>query len=664
MRGIRKASIALLIVFALMLTMGSIQASDADISGNDTVALQEDNMELDNDLSSQTDDVLKEESGSGEELSAVGDSVLSFTDLQRKLDSADSGTVNLTESYKYKSQNDLSDVVITRDLTIVGFNNCYIDGSGSVRCLRINHDCNVVIKDVTFKNGYSTNNGGAILAEDDVNLKVYNCVFQNNKVKNANGGALCCHKGANTEIHNSKFISNEAKRVSDKSWEDFKCGMGGAVIAGMGSNLKLYDTTFKSNNAYVATIVVISNSEQDGYKLSKIYANKCTFDNNTSNTNGVIYSDELGKAEILNSVFKNNRATKGSGGIVLDAPKGSTVKGCTFEKNTGGKGGAIAINQFKNHNGQATISDCSFSKNKADYGGAIYSKHATVKVSNCNFNGNVAKDQGGAIYVNLGSLKLYSSTLTGNKAKQGGGLYMLSSSSNVVESTKFSKNSASDTGGAVYSKVDGVSSSKCTYEGNTAPNTPNVYGSYKTEITTVSPYYGCVEYKVKISSPWNMPVSHKIILKIKGTSTHKITGYKTNSKGEVSVRVNKFVKRGKHTVTITLASGVSSATKKMSVLKSPCKFKAPKLVEKFGQGKLFKAKVVNSKNGKPIFGAKIKLTFFTGKKMKSIKCTSDEKGFIKLKTKKLCVGKHIVKLSSMDKNLKLPKKTTWIIIKK
>lgn len=659
MNSIKKILILSLIILSLTLTMGSIQAFDADNLNNDTITLDAENTEIDTHISSQSNDIEETE--------------YSYIDLQNRITRAEENSiVYLTEDYKYDSSRDqaattnrnmVDGVVISKNITILGTNNICIDGNSQARGLYIHSDCNVVLENITFKNAYSENNGAAIFLNSNSNLIIKNCVFKDNKVYNSNGGAIFAYQNTNVEIHGSQFITNQAVRVSNLEWEKFKRGMGSAIVVYIGSNLKLYDSTFKNNNGYLTTVLVVSYNDES-YELSSLYMDNCLFENNIVNTNGVVYVDELGKAQILNSVFKNNKATnKGTGALILDAPKYASVQNCIFEDNTGIKGGAISINKYENNVGEVSVSGCTFNNNKGEYGGAIYSKQAKLTVTNSKFNKNTAI-QGGAIYTDSGLFKLYNSNFNQNSASKIGGALYMNSENSVVDSTSFTQNSAKESGGAVYSKIESVSSSKCSYSSNFAPVGANVYGVYKAKVTPLSTYYGSVELKIELTSPWNMPLSHKFDVKLKGAHNHMVSGVKTNSKGVATVKVNKIVKPGIYTVSFGLDSGIIHITKKITVKKAPAKFHVKKLVIKHKSGKIFKAYLKNSKNKKPVFGAKVYLKFFTGKKYKTIKCTTDKNGAIKLKTKKLSVGKHIVKLSSADKNVKVSKKTTWIIIKK
>ena len=87
----------------------------------------------------------------------VNDTVNTFADLNDKLVNG-SDTVVLNESYRFNSTSDASlmdGVKIKRNMTLVGTQNAYIDGSNEARCLYIDSNCSVTLKNLIFRNGFS-----------------------------------------------------------------------------------------------------------------------------------------------------------------------------------------------------------------------------------------------------------------------------------------------------------------------------------------------------------------------------------------------------------------------------------------------------------------------------------------------------------------------------
>ena len=113
-------------------------------------------------------------------------SVKTFTDLNNKINATESQIINLTDSYKFNPDEDnesfINGVVISKNLTVAGKNDACIDGSNLARALFIDSNCSVVLENLTFINGYSQKDGGAIFLNAHSNLTLKNCVFIGNVV--------------------------------------------------------------------------------------------------------------------------------------------------------------------------------------------------------------------------------------------------------------------------------------------------------------------------------------------------------------------------------------------------------------------------------------------------------------------------------------------------
>jgi predicted outer membrane repeat protein len=559
----------------------------------------------------------------------------SYSDLNDRLDNLSDDVLVINESYQYNpiSDNESVDGVrISRNITIIGENNSYIDGSNVARCLFIESHCSVVLENLIFKRGYSNDSGGAIFLNPYSKLIIKNCTFQKNTVYNSDGGAINGEEGTYVEIHNSAFFNNTSKRVSDLEWEEFKKGMGSVICMRIGSTLKLYDSIVRDNRGYLTTILVITFDDVK-IKQSELYVKNCLFENNKATSSGVIYLDEFGKGEILDSVFRNNVVTKRSGTVILDATVSALVKNCSFEGNSAIKGGAIFIKIFKEEfEADVTIKDCNFTDNYASlYGGAIYAKSGITKISNCNFVGNKAGTHGGAIASLLGTLKISNSYFSQNDAPTGGGLY-LKSDNLVLSSIDFVKNTASNMGGAVYSKTTKLTLSKLTYNGNAAKYADDVYGVFLVKVIKYSYKSGKSKLKITISSPWGMSLSQKIKVSF-GKYTSK--WYKTNSKGKVTIKLPKKAKVKKKSFKIAMKNGfgkLKSWNNKVSgKLKTNKTVKKPSKIE---------VKVVSKANGKAIKNKKFNVKVYTKKTYKNLKLKTNSKGIFKISTKKLQKGKH------------------------
>ena len=211
-------------------------------------------------------------------------------------------------------------------------------------------------------------------------------------------------------IQKSKFYKNKAIRNSNKIWPEDQKGMGGAIIVNIGSTFKLYDSVFKGNNAYLATILVMSKTDYGGIKTTTSYVKNCLFEKNTAKIHSVFYLDEYGKGTFLNLKFKNNKATRG-GTLILDASN-AIVKNCRFERNIGNVGCGISIFKYGSRISKVKIVKCTFINNHAkSSGGAVYSEFGHVKILKSKFISNDAVSSGGSIFTKNGLLRLFNSLM-------------------------------------------------------------------------------------------------------------------------------------------------------------------------------------------------------------------------------------------------------------
>ena len=608
-----KESMKISIIFiVLFLSLSFIQAQDI----NDT-------------------NVISNESGISSDDTVVVSTPRTYTDLFDEINETQEGsTLSLVESYKYNSSVDglfKQGIPITKNITLIGTNNTYIDGSFIARGLLIGSNCSVILKNITFKNGYSSTHGGAINTGQNSTLLIEDCKFYSNKVYNSDGGAINGAKGTNIDIRNSDFYNNTAYRVSSLVWKEFKAGMGSAICMRIGSTLKLNGTVFRENIGSLTTILIITwddvNTEQ-----SYLYVDNCLFENNTARSNGIIYLDEFGIAEIINSVFRNNVDTYYGGTVALDTSNSAKVKNCTFEGNSAIHGGAIYINSYKSDcRSHVLIEECNFYNNFAsEEGGAIYSKYGELKIVGSDFVNNDAGTYGGAIYTKIGSFEINNSSFSQNSAQYGGALF-LKTEDNIVKSSSFIKNNALVVGGAVYTKLD-VSSSNCIFSKNSAPKAPKVYGVFHAKVTKYVSASGVVKLKIVLKSPWKLGLSQKIKIKI-GSYTSK--WLKTNSHGVLTFSVPKKKVVSKKNLGITMDLGVCLI--KSYVYKNPGKIIKPKSVKKPSN---IKVTMKNSANNKAIKKTVFTVKVFTGKKYKTFKIKTNSKGVFKLSSKKLSRGSH------------------------
>ena len=127
-----------------------------------------------------------------------------FLELQEKIDNAkDGSTINMDKDYIYDGDEGGEGITIAKDITIDGKGHT-IDGNHATGIFSISW-CNVVLKNITFINGQSESDGGAIYIETS-NIEIYDCIFIDNNVYGL-GGAIFIFN-SNGLIENSLFLNN------------------------------------------------------------------------------------------------------------------------------------------------------------------------------------------------------------------------------------------------------------------------------------------------------------------------------------------------------------------------------------------------------------------------------------------------------------------------
>ena len=387
------------------------------------------------------------------------------------------------------SINEKGDVSCRKVLTIVGENNCHLNG--------ILWDCDrstTTFKNIVFSgcsrgviltagtlftyncsfnsNSDSGENGGAVIrASDFAQLTFYDSVFFNNSVVE-NGGVIFGWKSVKVSLYNCKFIDNKAN------------GKGGVIYTD-DNNIFIHDCLFENNSAKSGGVIsFVGESARDVTRYSiHIYDSKFV-GNHVKDYGGAIYSEY--SVHVSNSIFESNVADEG-GAIYLNGGELYVNFGSKFIKNEAyEKGGAIYSTNLVWVND--SYFEGNFVKNASVYqceGGAIYTSHLTldssVVLNNSNFTNNYAYDSGGAVWardhVTVENCLFKDNHVTNH---HGGAIYMYASKDLRVSHSSFYGNRANDKGGAIY--CDGNSAnayldSYNSFENNTAKEGSVVFNS-------------------------------------------------------------------------------------------------------------------------------------------------------------------------------------------
>ncbi len=217
----------------------------------------------------------------------------------------------------------------------------YIDGNNSVRCMEITYYC--VIDGFYFRNGDTSDNGGAVYIESDpiecqfspdLHVTVRNCHFSNNTA----------------DIH-------------------------GGAIYDLRSSAKIEDCTFLNNTASQGGAI---KQWQTSSTISR-----CIFDGNTSTSaggfgGGAILGDYQVYGSITNSLFVNN-ASASNGGAISYHQGWPTIKNTTFADNSAAyEGGAIY-----NNTAAPTLKNCILYDDTPNEIANFYSSPESVVTYSC-----------------------------------------------------------------------------------------------------------------------------------------------------------------------------------------------------------------------------------------------------------------------------------------
>ena len=344
-----------------------------------------------------------------------------FTDLQKKINNADAGSIIILENdYNYNSGFPTEGISINKTLTIDG-NGHVIDALGQSRIFFIN-STKVTLNNIFFKNGNTTDNGGAIYW-CGANGTINNCNFTNN-IATQRAGAIYWSE-PNGTINNSNFINNTARKYS-----------GGAI-----------QWDYNSINGTV---------------------NNCNFINNTgTQRGGAIYWYEV-NGKMTNCNFTNNTSINGGAIFWDNNALNGVVENSSFIKNTGNDGGAIYW-----YGAHGRMTNCNFTNNSGVNGGAINWQRTYGLINNCNFTNNIATN-GGAIYWEGTNGTENNCTFTCNIAESNGGAIYWFGTNGTISDSNFINNNATTNGGAICFN-DAASLNYCALVNNIAPTGSEIY---------------------------------------------------------------------------------------------------------------------------------------------------------------------------------------------
>ena len=434
----------------------------------------------------------------------------------RRPDQMQTEEINISEEFSDIIHCGAKHIVINKDFILretltIDVDGLLIDGKGITIEARnmdspmfVIESNNITLKNITFKNGYSTK-GGGVIHNTNGTLNLIKCDFYGNKAIKNNGGAIHNLNGR-INIRDCRFESNQSD------------GRDGGAIYNLDGELNIDGCSFKGNSSYFGGAIYngktlnIKNTKfkdnHSGKGLSIFNTNdatlsECTFEktNEPENTpeihnSGIInieksekeklenithggfihiksentkqfkFLDSIiasGEKEItLNYDFINKEYIKGidinedditidgNHNIIDGLGKGIfninasnvTLKNISFRNGSNFKGGAI-----NNRSDSLNLVNCSFDFNISNAGGAI-NNEGTIKLENCRFNKNIANEANGGAIDNNGKLTLIDCKFKNNSCEMSGGAINNMDTAKVNDCT-FESNHAKENGASI-----------------------------------------------------------------------------------------------------------------------------------------------------------------------------------------------------------------------
>ncbi len=259
-------------------------------------------------------------------------------------------------------------IVLDKNIVIDG-NGHAIDAKGKAQIFRCTAK-KVAIKNITLKNGFCEDSGGAIV-NDEGELLICKSTFKDNRAGNWSG-AIQNNKGR-IKIIESRLTNNTVERS------------GGAIGNDRG-DLKIIKCSLKDNKAIDDGGGAINNYAT-AREESTVDISQSTFSGNSAKWGGAIYNF-MGTSKISESRLEKNTA-EDSGAVMSNRGK-VIITESEISKNTGtAQSGAIT-----NYMGDLKIIDSAITHNNANMGsGAIDNdKERSFTSVNCKFENNNPRD--------------------------------------------------------------------------------------------------------------------------------------------------------------------------------------------------------------------------------------------------------------------------------
>ncbi len=310
----------------------------------------------------------------------------------------------------------------------------------------------------------------------DSSILLDNCSFVNNTI----------HKGATLAI--IKSIGMIENSVFKENTGNIKYTVG-AVFTNNSRMLRINRSNFSNNvcggvssqnslNIFILSCSFHNNSAKEGAGLF-LHTNEDMQNNDSLNFHKI--------TEVLQKYHLEKQIVSFLEGIhllQLLGKKKTTIKNCTFHRNSAEHGGGIAA-----QNVLLTLEKCTFMSNSAvgfpsspgGNGGAIDLHYSPTNITACVFKGNKGKN-GGAVQSAGVSLNIKSSVFVDNQVTDGGAIsfdsvHITTHANLFVSNSTFQRNKGIN-GGAIFSSASLTTIQASTFNENTAISIIDAFCKY------------------------------------------------------------------------------------------------------------------------------------------------------------------------------------------
>lgn len=315
---------------------------------------------------------------------------------------------------------------------------------------------NITIKNLSFINGYSQFNGGAVLVQEGASCKFENCRFRNNSAKQ--------HAGALINLGEIKLISC----IFHKNNSD----NGGAILNTPQGIIDANDVFFEYNSA--------TNGGAIG-NFGKIAFYDCSFLRNSANNEGGAINSQSGILDINKTDFNENSAGT-SGGAIINYGKLDLIDSNLIMNKSDAYAGALDCQSGN----KVRISKSKFINNSANEKACvIYNECEDIRLNNCEFLDNDSPNTN-IVYNKKNSIEFFDSIFMDNKASSI--IWNNDNSKLVVSGGEFKNNKNSES--TIYNNGKSCSISRSVFEGNMGKDATNFMDIHnKTNLTLDDPKF-------------------------------------------------------------------------------------------------------------------------------------------------------------------------------